>query len=409
MKYGFFLQSFDVVIAGGGMVGLSLANQLLERGFTGRIAIIEKESKLGCHSSGRNSGILHAGIYYPPKTLKADVCIGGSRRLKRWVKDRNLPIKECGKLIVPQELKLDKQLDVLYERGIENGAKVEIWDQRQLNKVCPQARSASGRCLWSPETSIVKPILILQQLEKELKQKGVKFFFNAIWEVNKEQDKIRLLKDENLSFGYFINCAGLYADRIAQMFNLGTEYTLIPFKGLYWELIQPNKFNISTNIYPVPDLNLPFLGVHFTPDAINNERVYIGPTATIAWGRENYRSLQNLDPTLSIKNIKIILGQYLHNRDNFREYVHSQSLQMIPQLLINSARKIVPSLGLKDIKLSEKVGIRPQLFNTRTMRLENDFICIQEKNSLQVLNAISPAFSASFALGDKLVDKTKLL
>ena len=156
--------NFDFCIAGGGMVGLSIAHQLIERKISSRILIIDKEKELGKHSSGLNSGVLHAGLYYEPKSLKAKVCVEGSKRLKRWIKERNLPINECGKVIVPQDPHLDNQLDLLYQRGLDNGAIVEMWNEKELKKRFPIVRSSSGRALWSPNTSVVKSKVVLKIL-----------------------------------------------------------------------------------------------------------------------------------------------------------------------------------------------------------------------------------------------------
>ena len=155
----------DVLIVGGGMVGLCLAHQLLERGITTNVTVLDKESELGCHSSGRNSGVLHAGLYYKPGSVKAQVCVGGARRLRAWVQERGLPLNACGKVIVPLRPDLDSQLDVLAERGSANGATVEFWDEQQLRELIPEARSASGRALWSPNTAVVKPITVVRRLQ----------------------------------------------------------------------------------------------------------------------------------------------------------------------------------------------------------------------------------------------------
>ena len=165
----------DVLILGGGMVGLCIAHQLLERGMTRSITILDKEPELGRHSSGRNSGVLHAGLYYKPGSLKAQVCVAGARRLRRWVEERGLPINPCGKVIVPPRAELDAQLDVLAERGRANGAVVDFWDADQLRNLIPEARTASGRALWSPNTAVVKPISVVRRLQQDLAERGVNF------------------------------------------------------------------------------------------------------------------------------------------------------------------------------------------------------------------------------------------
>ena len=386
------------------MVGLSLANQLLEKEIAKSIIIIDKEPKLGLHSSGLNSGVLHAGIYYEPNSLKAKVCVDGSRRLKEWVKERSLPINECGKVIVPQNENLDSQIDLLFNRGRANGAKVEIWDEAKLKSFLPLCCSASGRALWSPNTAVVKPKVVLNRLQKELEEKGVVFKLNQFeWSINSIERLITLKNDEKISYGHLINCAGLRADEVASKFNLGLEYKLLPFKGLYWELKKSSPIKINTNLYPVPDLNVPFLGVHFTPSADDEPVINIGPTATPALGRENYYALENIEPLSTANNLLSLFNQYLMNKGGFRKYVHQQSLLFLKPLMLKEAKKLLPSISGSDLKFSKKVGIRPQLFNKKTKKLENDFLCLDGDNSTHVMNAISPAFTASFSLADFII------
>ena len=161
----------DFIIIGGGMVGLSIANQIYKRNISKNITIIDKEDQLGKHSSGRNSGVIHAGLYYKPNSLKAKVCVNGGKRLKEWIKDRNLSINECGKVIIPQKDYLDKQLDVLLARGKENGAKVKIIDSKELSEIAPNAFSSTGRAIWSPNTAVINPKEVLNKLKEELKEK----------------------------------------------------------------------------------------------------------------------------------------------------------------------------------------------------------------------------------------------
>ena len=153
--------SSQIIIIGGGMVGLSLAYQLIDRKISNNILIIDKEKELGIHTSGRNSGVLHAGIYYKPESLKANVCISGGKRLKKWIKERSLAINECGKLIIPTKRNLDSQLDLLLERGKKNGAIVELIDKKKLFELEPYAYSPTGRAIWSPSTSVVNPKEVL--------------------------------------------------------------------------------------------------------------------------------------------------------------------------------------------------------------------------------------------------------
>jgi len=397
---------FDVIILGGGMVGLSIAHQLLERGITKSISIIDKEPELGKHGSGRNSGILHAGVYYKPDSLKAKVCVKGARRLRQWVEDRGLPINPCGKIIVPPRGELDGQLDILAQRGRANGAKVEIWDIDQLHELIPEANSESGRALWSPNTAVVKPIKVINRLREELILRGVKIYYgHKSFVAQPEKQQLILGDGSKLNYGHLFNCAGLQADRVAKLFGVNDNYMILPFKGLYWQLKKNCPFELKTNLYPVPDLDVPFLGVHFSPSADETPIVSIGPTATVAFGRENYRGLQAIEPNMAARNLSVLARQYLANRGGFRRYVHQQAFLALPPLLIRAAQQLIPATKPEHIELSQKVGIRSQLFNGKTALLEDDFLCLPGPSSTHVLNAISPAFTASFSLGDLIIDQ----
>ena len=227
------------------------------------------------------------------------------------------------------------------------------------------------------------------------------------WQIDPIKREIKLKNGESISYSHFINCAGLRADEVAQKFGLADNYTLIPFKGLYWEIKNKINFDLNTNLYPVPDLNVPFLGVHFTPTADIIPKINIGPTATLALGRENYYSLKNIEPIASTRNMLLLGRQYITNKEGFRKYVHQQSLLFLKPLMINSAQKLIPSIKSDDLQVSTKVGIRSQLFNKKKYKLENDFLTIGGLNSTHILNAISPAFTASFALADLIIDKNK--
>ncbi len=392
------------------MVGLSLAYQIYERGISKKITIIDKENQLGKHSSGRNSGVIHAGLYYKPNTLKAKVCVNGGRRLKEWIKDRNLSINECGKVIVPQKDYLDKQLDVLFNRAQKNGAEVKIIDSNELNEIVPNAITSSGRAIWSPNTAVVNPKEVLNKLQKELEEKGINFFISEkSWEINTKEKYITLTNGTKICYGFFINASGLNSDKIARKFDIGLEYKIIPFKGLYWEIKKNCPINFNTNLYPVPDLNVPFLGVHFTPSAKCFKKLptkmYIGPTAILALGRENYKNFDNIEFSNTISNIFELSKLFLENRNGFRKYVSEQSNLFLPQIFIKSARELIPDIQLSQIKKSEKVGIRAQLYNLKERKIVDDFLCIKKDSSLHILNAISPAFTASFALADEIIDQ----
>jgi L-2-hydroxyglutarate oxidase LhgO len=256
---------------------------------------------------------------------------------------------------------------------------------------------------------VVKPIKVVDQLQRELQQRGVRFVQSQPgWSAKPQQQKLILCEGTTLSYGHLFNCAGLQADRVAHQFGVGRHYSLLPFKGLYWQLKPDCPIQPRANLYPVPDLAVPFLGVHFTPNADPTPLVSIGPTATPAWGRENYRGLQALEPAMAAANLAVLVRQYLANRGGFRRYVHEQAFLALPPLLLRAAQQLIPAVRTEHLELSQKVGIRSQLFNHTTQRLEDDFLCLPGPASTHVLNAISPAFTASFALADLILDQALL-
>ena len=398
----------DIVILGGGMVGLSLAYQISERFPDLSIVVVDKEPTLGRHSSGRNSGVLHAGIYYPPESLKAKVCVQGAKRLRAWCETEGLPILSCGKVIAPQSLELDRQLEFLLERGQANGADVCLIDHDDFLRKVPHGRTASGRALWSPNTCVVKPNLVIKRLEKRLLERGVRVVNNAtISNVQPDIRELSLLVSGgalSLSYGYLFNATGLQADRVARNFGIGKDLTLLPFKGIYWQLHPQAPFNFSTNLYPVPDLNVPFLGVHVTPSP--DGTVSFGPTAIPAWGRENYVGFEGIEPLMTIGFLRDLAGQWLRNTGGFRRYAYEQALHGIKPLFLKAAQSLVPELRNEHLVPSQKVGIRAQLFDRTTAKLVHDFRLEHGYACTHVLNAISPAFTASFALADLILDQS---
>ena len=394
----------DILIIGSGMVGLSVAWQLLEKNPSISITVIEKESEIGKHSSGRNSGVLHAGIYYPPGSLKAKVCVNGARRLRTWCEEEGLPVFACGKVITPQKTVLDSQLDLLLERGRSNGAMVDIIDQQQFNELVPEGRTSTGRALWSPNTCVVKPILVVQRLKERLVQRGVRFIMaEDRWTLSGEKNQIILSDQTKLSYSHLFNCAGLQADRVSHRFGVGMQYTMLPFRGGYYQLKRGIPLQFSANLYPVPDLEVPFLGVHVTPsiDGIT----YLGPTATPALGRENYQGLKGMEPSMVLGFLGNMTRQVVADK-KMRRYVREQAFDWLPHRFLAAARAIVPKLESRHIERSAKSGIRPQLYDRQKNELVQDFVMLSAADSTHIVNAISPAFTASFELADHILEKT---
>ena len=398
-------KTIDICIIGSGIVGMSIAHQIIERFPSLSISIVEKEVDVGLHGSGRNSGVLHAGLYYKPGSIKANICVKGGRRLLAWCEDEGLPVLKCGKVVTPQKPELDSQLDILLKYGRANGASVELIDEQQFHDIVPDGRTSTGRAIFSADTCVVKPILVINNLKRNLQKKGVKFLFNQKqWNISIKRKTIIFSNGSRLHYSHIINCAGLYADKIAHQFNVGKEYTMLPFKGSYWQLKKDAPFKFNTNLYPVPDLEVPFLGVHVTPSI--DGVIYLGPTATPALGRENYDGLRGVEPFMSIDFFRHMAVQVMIN-EKMRNYVYNQAFDWTPTNFLSSIRSIVPQIEMSHIEKSSKVGIRPQLYNKKSRNLVQDFLMLDGCSSTHIINAISPAFTASFELADYILDKSK--
>ena len=397
--------SCDVVIVGGGILGLSLAMQYRATYPDLKIAVIEKEGKLGAHGSGRNSGVLHSGVYYPSDSLKAKFSAEGAKTLREFCHAESLPIRQVGKVIVPTRSEDDSQLDMLLGRAKANGASAALIDEKQLKAIEPLALSASGRALHIPNSCVIDPRAILERMREKLTEQGVAFHMNTVaGSVRSAERKIVLRRLEGtgptsteLTYGHLVNAAGAYADRLAHPMGVGKQFSIMPFKGLYFDLAHDLGNLMNGHIYPVPDLRLPFLGVHFTKSVTG--KVTIGPNAIPALGRENYHRLEGIEPREASRILMGNLAQYLRNEQGFRALVHAEVKRLFKGPFVKAARELVPTVGASDMVRSAKVGIRAQLFDQSKQRLVMDFLVEQGPHSTHVLNAISPGFTCgpSFA------------
>ncbi|MCA9808015.1 MAG: L-2-hydroxyglutarate oxidase [Cyanobacteria bacterium HKST-UBA06] len=394
--------SADIVIVGAGIVGLSMAQALKARFPDRSLLVVDKEPGTGRHASGRNSGVLHSGLYYPTESLKAKLCVDGARQLRHYCQTRQLPLRDCGKLLVPTSPADEEQLRLLHNRAQTNGVRVELVDQAILNRMEPNANPNAPFALYSPDTAVFDPQRVLAQLQAELEQAGVAFLFGQ--PIHHIDDERRHLSTPNhhIRYGMLINCAGAYADCLAHQCGVGQAYTLMPFKGLYYELADTSALTFNHLIYPVPDLRVPFLGVHVTLSASN--KVYFGPTAIPALGREQYAGLAGIDWTQLPLNLALMGRQYLRNEQGFRTMAHQEALRFLKPKFVQAAQALVPSLTSSDLRPSQKVGIRAQLFNRKRQQLEMDFIVARGAHSIHVLNAVSPAFTSAFSFAAFVLD-----
>lgn len=392
------LDKADVLICGGGIIGLTVTRELLNKGYE-NIVILEKGKALGEHASGRNSGILHAGIYYTPDSLKAKFCLKGNFLMKEYCKEKGITVLETGKVIVSKNEEEVLALKELYQRALKNGAKVELINEKQLKTIEPYAK-AYGLALFSSDTAVVDPKKVLDNLEKDIISSGkVKILKGFEFKGLKEDSKL-ITNRESIKFDLFINAAGSYSDKIAHMFEVGLNYKVLPFKGTYKRLKKEKSYLVKGNIYPVPDIRNPFLGVHFTRSI--DGTVYIGPTAIPAFGRENYGIFKGMDrEVFQILYRDMIL--FLKN-PQFRKVTFSEPKKYALKFFFENVKDLVENLSLEDIEPSNKVGIRPQLVDWKNKELVMDFVVLKSGNSLHILNTISPGFTSSMAFAKFVVE-----
>ncbi len=387
-----------IIICGGGIIGLSIARELLKRG-ADDIIILEKEKDIGFHASGRNSGVLHAGIYYTPDSLKARLCLKGNLLMKEFCRNKGIPVLETGKVIVTKNLEELKILEELYVRAKRNGAVVKLIDEKELKEVEPYAKTVE-RALYSPLTAVVDSKRVLKEIEKELIKSGkVRILKGVKYEklLNNSEIKTSI---GNIKFNFFINSAGVYADRIAHSFDVGLKFKILPFKGTYKRLVKEKSYIVRGNVYPVPDIRNPFLGVHFTKgyDGV----VYVGPTAIPAFGRENYGVLKGIGlEAISIMWRNFVL--FIVN-NKFRNVALTEPRKFFEKIFFKDVSHMLKDISVDHLIPSRKIGIRPQLVNWESKELVMDFLVIKDSNSLHILNAVSPAFTSAFAFAEYLVE-----
>lgn len=388
---------YNYLIIGSGIIGLSMAASLKKAKPTAKILLIDKEDQVAYHASGRNSGVLHAGFYYTADSLKARFTVAGNKAMKQYCRMKNLPINECGKLVVAQN---PAELEKLYElerRGQRNGSKVRLIDAAEAAAIEPNVKTYQ-KALYSPDTASVDPLQICRCLQEDLQQLGVNFFFKTQY-LGHKRKIIRTTQGE-VEADYVINCAGLYADQVAQDFGFGFKYTMIPFKGLYLKYTK-NKTDVRTNIYPVPNLKNPFLGVHFTKTVTGD--IKIGPTAIPALWRENYAGLKNFKINELLKIAYFETKLFFLDSFGFRYLAFEEMQKYRKDYFIKLAEKMVQSIDPKGFTEFTKPGIRAQLLNKATLELVQDFVIEGDKQSLHVLNAVSPAFTCAFPFSEYVV------
>lgn len=392
--------STDIAVIGGGIIGLSVARECAKRWPGLSITIIEKEDKLAEHASGRNSGVLHAGFYYSADSLKANFTREGNRLLTEYCLENDLSINRCGKVVVTKDERELETLKELKSRGDKNGVTLKLIDEKELQEIEPNARTFS-KALFCPSTSSIDPKEVVGHIAQSLMDtKGVDILLGEAFVSQREPLKVKTT-GRTINYKYLINAAGLYADKVAHAFDVGLKYKMVPFKGLYIEY--KDRALIKRHIYPVPDLDRPFLGVHFTL-AVDGG-VKVGPTAVPALWRENYKGLQNFKLDEFLENLTLELKLLYNNKSNFRAAAFDEMKRYFRKNLIKEASTMVKKIDNKEFGEYLRPGIRAQLMDIEKKTLEMDFVIEQGPSSTHILNAVSPAFTCSFPFSAFVVDK----
>ena len=385
-------------IIGSGIVGLTLAYEIAHNNSECEITIFEKEDNSLKHGTGRNSGVIHSGIYYTPNSLRSNLCIEGARLMKNFIREHNLYLNQCGKLLLPRNPKEIESLNLLFERSKKVGVKaIKLKSKEEILKIEPNCNPLFDEALFIQDTAIGDPKEVTKKLLENLSEKKVTILYqHEISNVNSEKSTISV-NNKIFEFDYIINAAGLYSDKIAKISNLKTNYSSLPFKGKYWSVKTPNISELpKTLLYPVPNLAHPFLGIHTVYDQKGN--FYLGPSSTPVFGKEAYKSFQNFNLSEFISLLFKFTIKIIKNENKLRSLAISEFRNLF-LFHIRNTTKLYFKKNL-NISLSEstKVGIRSQIFDNQSKTLFNDFVVVKQKKTIHILNAISPAWTSSFAM-----------
>ncbi len=391
----------DFVVVGAGIVGLAVALEVKRRWPEAGVTVLEKEKEVALHSSGRNSGVLHAGFYYTADSLKARFSREGTRRWTEFCVDRGLPINRCGKLVVAKDTSELDGLAELKRRGDVNGVHLEEVTEEEAVEIDPSAYTCR-RALWSPTTASVDPAQVVRLLASDARKAGVSLRF-GVQALGRRGTTLRT-SDGDLSPGYVINAAGLYADGLAQSYGFGHELDILPFKGLYL-YGDPREIRPRVHIYPVPDLSKPWLGVHFTM-GVGGE-VKIGPTAIPAFWREHYRGFENFDLGEAFSILLTEASLFLRNDFGFRNIALDEVKKYARPILVRQGARLVRGTSMESFRRWGKPGIRAQLFHKRERKMLMDFYLEGDEASLHILNAVSPAFTCALPFAEFVVDEVE--
>jgi len=398
----------DLLIVGGGIVGLAVARAARARWPDATVVLLEKEKEVGLHASGRNSGVLHAGFYYGADSLKARFSREGTRQWTELCLERGLGINRCGKLVVAQGPHELEGLAELKRRGDRNGVRLEEVTAQEAREIDPAARTHE-RALFSPTTASVDPAEVTRALASDAREAGVEILLGVKVRGRRGSavDGAAGTLDTTAGAfqpGYLINAAGLYADRLARPFGFGEDLDILPFKGVYL-YGDPREKRPRVHIYPVPKLDRPWLGVHFTIGV--QGQVKIGPTAIPAFWREHYKGLENLSLRDAASILATEAGLFLRNDFEFREIALEEMKKYLRPVLVRQGALLVDGTPMESFRTWGKPGIRAQLFHRKQRKMLMDFHLEGDDRSLHILNAVSPAFTCALPFAEFVLDEVE--
>ena len=388
-------QTSDITIIGGGILGLATAMALTERYPRARLSILDKEPKIAAHQTGHNSGVIHSGIYYKPGSLKAKLCVEGARLMKAFCTEHGIHWEPCGKLIVATDDSELPRLQSIYERGQANGLSgLKILEAEEVRGIEPHCQAV--RAIAVPETGIVDYIQVAGKMGELLEKRGVEIMTGAgVTAIRRPSGQGLVLETPRgaVATRFLVNCAGLYSDEVARLMGIQPEVRIIPFRGEYY-MLRPDRRSLVRNlIYPVPDPEFPFLGVHFTRTVHGD--VEAGPNAVLAFAREGY-TLGTIRPgevlgMLGYRGFWSMAARY------WKMGAYEMYRSASKAAFVRSLQKLVPDVRAADIERGG-AGVRAQAV-APTGALVDDFKISVTEGAVHVVNAPSPAATASLAIG----------
>ncbi len=390
----------DILILGAGVVGLATGIALLESKPHLKVIIAEKESEIAKHASGRNSGVLHAGFYYSPDSLKAKFCRDGNKELRKLAKKYEIPIRDVGKVVVTRKNEELERLETLYQRGIANGVELEVRDAKDLKTLEPLAVTHE-KFLWSPTTAVSDSKAIVEAMRQEFERLGGTIQFNTKISLALNNNEV-IDRTHTYDAKHIINAAGAQADCISRSVGVGTEYAMLPFMGVY-RATEEKNLPLQRLVYPVPHPINPFLGVHFTLTL--DHKVKIGPTAIPIAGREQYSFLNGWSASDIAQALKGMTSLIKGEAHDFGAILKTEWPKVIQSMLVKESTELVPTANTVKDWHRKPPGIRAQLVHLPTGKLEQDFVVQNLSNSTHILNAVSPGWTSAIPFGKYVIER----